>query len=57
LTIGGYESAFFADLWAAWLLENTVELMLDTLFDGLYQDDGILIFNKPKTTEDKFVTG
>jgi hypothetical protein len=36
LTIGGYESAFFADLVAAWVLENTVELMLDTTFDGIY---------------------
>ena len=30
LTIGGFESAILADLVAAWLLENTVELMLDT---------------------------
>ena len=52
LTIGGYESAFFADLVAAWILENTVKLMLDTTFDGVYRDDGILVFDKIKTTDD-----
>jgi hypothetical protein len=34
LTIGGYKSAFS--------LKNTVELMFDTLFDGLYRDGGLL---------------
>ena len=48
LTIGGYESAFFADLVAAWLLENTVELMLETEFNGIYRDDGLLVFDKKK---------
>jgi hypothetical protein len=52
LTIGGYESAFFADLVAAWILENTVELMLDTTFDGIYRDDGILVFDKTKSTDE-----
>ncbi len=52
LTIGGYESAFFADLVAAWILENTVELMLDITFDGIYRDDVILVFDKIKTTEE-----
>lgn len=52
LTIGGYELAFFADLVAAWILENTVKLMFDTMFDGLYRDDGLLVFGKPKTTDE-----
>ena len=52
LTIGGYESAFFADLVAAWLLENTVELMLETEFNGIYRDDGLLVFDKKKSTEE-----
>jgi hypothetical protein len=52
LTIGGFESAFFADLVAAWILENTVELMQDTLFDGIYRDDGLLVFNNIKPTEE-----
>jgi hypothetical protein len=43
LTISRFESAFFADLVAAWILENTVELMQDTLFDGIYSDDGLLV--------------
>ena len=46
LTIGGFESAFFADLVAAWILENTEEHMTDVMFDGVYRDDGILVFNK-----------
>ena len=37
LTIGGYESAFFADLVAAWILENSVPLVLETMFDRLYR--------------------
>jgi hypothetical protein len=52
LTIGSYKSAFFADLVAAWILENTVELMLDTTFDGIYRDESILVFNKNKTTDE-----
>ena len=48
LTIGGYKSAFFADLVAAWILENTIELMLmlmlDTTFDEIYREDGILVY-------------
>jgi len=49
LTIGGFESAFFADLVAAWILENTEEHMTDVMFDGVYRDDGILVFNKKVT--------
>ena len=52
LTIGDYELVFFADLIAAWILENTVELTLDTTFDGIYRDDGILVFDKITTTEE-----
>jgi hypothetical protein len=48
--IGGYESAFFVDLVAAWLLKNTEELMTNTMFNGLYKDDGILVFNNTKLT-------
>lgn len=52
LTIGGYESAFFADLVAAWILDNSVPLMLETMFDGLNRDNGLLVFDKPITTNE-----
>ena len=49
----GYELAFFADHVAAWLLgENTVELMLETEFNGIYRYDGLLVFDKKKSTEE-----
>ena len=47
LTIGGYGSAFFADLVAAFALERAKELnprlfsMADYL--GIYRDDGIMV--------------
>jgi hypothetical protein len=52
LTIGGFESAFFADLVAAWILENTEEHMTDVMFDSVYRDDGILVFNKKNTANE-----
>jgi hypothetical protein len=44
LTIGGYESAWLADLVAAFILENSDEHFKDTMFKGIYRDDGIGIF-------------
>jgi hypothetical protein len=52
LMTGEFESAFFADLVAAWILENTEEHMTDVMFDGVYRDDGILVFNKKVTNEE-----
>jgi hypothetical protein len=45
LTIGGYESAWLADLVGAYLLDNTQHLFQETLFHGFYRDDGFAVFN------------
>ena len=52
LTIGGFESAFFADLVAAYILENTQELFIDSAFNGIYREDGLNIIIGKKSTED-----
>ena len=44
LTIGGYESAWLADLAGAFLLENTQEAFEQTNYHGLYRDDGFAVF-------------
>ena len=45
LTIGGYESAWLADLVAAWILEKTESLFRRTSdFHGIYRDYGVVIF-------------
>jgi hypothetical protein len=44
LTIGGYESAWLADLVAAYLLENEVVIFNPTEFHGIYRDDGFVVF-------------
>jgi GIY-YIG catalytic domain len=49
LTIGGYESAWLADLVGAYILDNTRHLFQETLFDGFYRDDGFAVFRGSKT--------
>jgi len=45
LTIGGYESAWLADLVASFLLENSQDLFEQTSkYHGIYRDDGIIFF-------------
>jgi GIY-YIG catalytic domain len=44
LTIGGYESAWLADLVGAFILEKTQQLFREVTFYGLYRDDGIGVF-------------
>ena len=44
LTIGGYESAWLADLVAAYLLENVTNIFDLTMFKGIYRDDGFVVF-------------
>jgi hypothetical protein len=45
LTIGGYESAWLADLAMAFLLETIDQKVLDeTKYFGIYRDDGIAVF-------------
>jgi hypothetical protein len=41
LTIGGYESAWLADLVAAYILENSTELFEISKYYGIYRDDGL----------------
>ena len=50
LTIGGYESAFLADLVAAYILENTQQFFDEAKFDGIYRDDGLVVLNGKKST-------
>jgi hypothetical protein len=46
LTIGGYESAWLANLVWAYLLNNTQHLFEESLFQGFYRDDGLFaVFN------------
>ena len=43
LTIGGFESAGFADLVAAFLMEQIDELFTNSVLYEMYRDDGINI--------------
>jgi hypothetical protein len=43
LTIGGYESAWLADLVAAFVLENTQHMFKMTTFNGIYRDDSLVV--------------
>ena len=49
LTIGGYESAWLADLVAAYILEQVEEKFSNTRFFGMYRDDGFVVFEARKT--------
>ena len=52
LTIGGFESAFFADLVAAYIFENTTACFDNSAFNGIYRDDGIDIIKGKRTTDE-----
>ena len=52
LTIGGFESAFFADLVAAYILENSTELFADSIFYGIYRDDGLFVRDGKRSVEE-----
>ena len=45
LTIGGYESAWLADLVGAYILDKTQQHFTETSYHGLYRDDGFATFN------------
>ena len=51
LTIGGFESAFFADLVAAYILKIFTELFTDSIYNSIYRDDGINIIKGKKSVE------
>ena len=48
LTIGGFESSFFANLVAAYILENSRELFLDTIYNGIQSDDALRVTDGKK---------
>ena len=52
LTIGGYKSTFFADLVAAYILENAEDVFSDSLYNKIYRDDGIDIKKTILTTDE-----
>ena len=43
LTIGGYESAWLADMVAAYIMLETTDQMRNARYKGMYRDDGIAI--------------
>ena len=45
LTIRGYESAWLADLAMSFLLDNSKDIIQNTIYFGMYRDDGIGIFD------------
>jgi hypothetical protein len=52
LTIGGYASAWLADLVAAYVFECTMECFDDTNYFGIYRDDGIAVFKGNQSSDD-----
>ena len=52
LTIGGFESAFFADLVAAYILDNSEDIFDNSLYNGIYRDDGINVFTEILSTDE-----
>ena len=52
LTIGGYELAFHADLVASYLFENYNNTFKEVLWNGMYIDYGLLVFNGNKSLSD-----
>ena len=44
LAIGGYESAFLADLVASYLLEKTKKIFTNTHYHRIYLNDGFVAF-------------
>ena len=52
LTIGGYESAWLADLVARYVLGKAKDRFADTHYFGIYRDDGCVVFKGPRETEE-----
>ena len=52
LTIGGYESAWLADLVASYILETTTEQFVDMKYHGFYRDDGFGVFTQRLMKQD-----
>ena len=55
LAIGGYESAFLADLVASYLFEKAKLNFRPTIYHRIYQDDVLVVFKgKKKASEIKY---
>ena len=52
LTIGGFESAFLADLVAAYILEKSEDLFSNSIFNKIYRNDGLNIWDSLATTNE-----
>ena len=52
LEIGGYESAFLADLVASYLFEKASPIFRLTIYHGIYRDDGLVVFKGKKETSE-----
>ena len=52
LAIGGYESAFLADLVASYLFEKSSPIFRPTIYHGIYRDDGLVVFKGKKETSE-----
>ena len=52
LTIGGFESAWLADLVGAFILEKTQVHFEESVYAGIYRDDGLAVFLGKWTAED-----
>ena len=48
LAIGGYESAFLADLVASYLFEKSKPIFRLKIYHVIYQDDGLVVFKRKK---------
>ena len=44
LAIGGYESAFLANLVASYLFDEAKDNFRPTIYHGIYRDDGMVVF-------------
>ena len=53
LAIGGYESAFLADLVASYLFEKCSNQFKEVLWKGIYRDNGLLVFKGKKSLSHK----
>jgi hypothetical protein len=52
LTIGGYESAWLANLCMAYITDNSRDILDQLVYEGIYRDDGIAVFKGLVTTSE-----
>ena len=52
LAIGGYESAFLANLVASYLFKKSKAHFYPTIYHGIYRDDGLVVFKGKKSVRE-----